>query len=222
MNTIILSCPTLKGELLAALKQANNSSTVYFMPKELHSDPNKLRSYIQDFIDRLYNVDRVVVCASGCGGGTTGLKATTAELIIPKTRDCVDILLSEIDRTQDKRKRRVYMTKSWYDYHQDSSLNLDKLIEAKGKEEAENFIRTLYKGFEEFYIVDTGTYDIQEIMDGLAPFIKVLNGKFTIVKGEYAILHKLAEENYDDSFIRIPMGGIVPEKFYPDNPKADE
>lgn len=222
MNTIILSCPTLKGELLAALKQANNSSTVYFMPKELHSDPNKLRSYIQDFIDRLYNVDRVVVCASGCGGGTTGLKATTAELIIPKTRDCVDILLSEIDRMQDKRKRRVYMTKSWYDYHQDSSLNLDKLIEAKGKEEAENFIRTLYKGFEEFYIVDTGTYDIQEIMDGLAPFIKVLNGKFTIVKGEYAILHKLAEENYDDSFIRIPMGGIVPAKFYPDNPKADE
>lgn len=219
MNTIILSCPTLKGELLAALKQANNNSTVYFLPKELHSSPDKLREYLQDFIDRLYNVDRVVICTSGCGGGTTGLVASTAELVIPKTRDCVDILLSEEDALKDVRKRRVYMTKSWYDYHQESSLNLDKLIAAKGKEEAENFIRSLYKGFEEFYIVDTGTYDIQEIMDGLQPFIKVLNGKFTIVKGSYALLHQIAEENYIGRFLTVPKGGTVPPKFYPENPK---
>ena len=219
MNTIILSCPTLKGELLAALKQANNNSTVYFLPKELHSSPDKLREYLQDFIDRLYNVDRVVICTSGCGGGTTGLVASTAELVIPKTRDCVDILLSDEDALKDVRKRRVYMTKSWYDYHQESSLNLDKLIAAKGKEEAENFIRSLYKGFEEFYIVDTGTYDIQEIMDGLQPFIKVLNGKFTIVKGSYALLHQIAEENYTGRFLTVPKGGTVPPRFYPENPK---
>lgn len=218
MNTIILSCPTLKGELLAALEQADNRSPVYFLPKELHSSPDKLRSYVQDFIDRLHNVDRVVLCVSGCGGGTTGLKATTAELIVPRTRDCVDILLSNKE-AQDNRKRRVYMTKSWYDYHQDSALNLDKLIETKGKEEAENFIRTLYKGFEEFYIVDTGTYDIQKVMDGLEPFIKVLGGKFTIVKGDYAILHKLAQGNFDASFVRVPVGDEVPAKFYPENPK---
>lgn len=220
MNTIILSCPTLKGELQAALKQANNNSTVFFMPKELHSDPNKLRSFVQDFIDRLYNVDRVVLCTSGCGGGTTGLVATTAELIIPRTRDCVDILLSEEDAAQDNRKRRVYMTKSWFDYHQDSALNFDKLIEAKGREEAENFIRTLYKGFEEFYIVDTGAYDVQEIIDGLTPFVKVLNGSFTIVKGSCAVLHKIARQEFDNSFIKIPQGGTVPPKFYPENPKA--
>lgn len=219
MNTIILSCPTLKLELLAALEQAHNNTPVYFMPKELHSDPNKLRSYIQDFIDRLHNVDRVVICASGCGGGTTGLVATTAELIIPKTRDCVDILLSDADAAKDNRKRKVYMTKSWFDYHQESSLNLDKLIQTKGQEEAEKFIRTLYKGFEEFYIVDTGTYDIQEIMDGLTPFIKVLNGKFTVIKGTYSVLHKIAQQNYDERFLVVARGESVPAKFYPENPK---
>lgn len=219
MNTIILSCPTLKGELLAALKQANNNSPVYFLPKELHSSPDKLREYLQDFINRLYNVDRVVICTSGCGGGTTGLVASTAELIIPKTRDCVDILLSDPDATKDNRKRRVYMTKSWYEYHQESSLNLEKLIAAKGKEEAEKFIRTLYKGFEEFYIVDTGTYDIQEIIDGLTPFIEVLGGKFTIIKGGYAVLHQIAQESYGQRFLVIPKGGTVPPKFYPENPK---
>lgn len=218
MNTIILSCPTLKGELLAALKQAQNTTPVYFLPKELHSSPDNLRKYVQDFIDRLHNVDRVVLCVSGCGGGTTGLKATTAEIIVPRTRDCVDILLSNREG-EDKRKRRVYMTKSWYDYHQDSALNLDKLVETKGKEEAENFIRTLYKGFEEFYIVDTGTYDIQEIMDGLKPFIEVLNGSFKIVKGGYSILHKIAQQDFDDCFEKVAIGACVPPNFYPENPK---
>lgn len=219
MNTLILSCPTLKLELLSALSQAHNNSPVYFLPKELHSSPDKLRSYLQDFLDRLHNVDRVVICVSGCGGGTTGLVASTAELIIPRTRDCVDILLSDTDSSKDNRKRRVYMTKSWYDYHQESALNLDKLVEAKGQEEAERFIRTLYKGFEEFYIVDTGTYQVQEIIDGLTPFIKVLKGKFTVVKGNYTLLHKIAQEGYDDRFLRVPKGDTVPANFYPENPR---
>ena len=219
MNTIILACPTLKGELLAALKEAQSTSLVYFLPASLHSDPKKLHSYVQDFIDRLYNVDRVVLCVSGCGGGTTGLVATTAELILPRTRDCVDILLSEEDASKDKRKRRVYMTKSWYEYHQNSSLNYDTLVKTKGKEEADKFIRTLYKGFEEFYVVDTGTYDVQEIIDGLTPFVEVLGGSFKIIKGNYAVLHKIAREDYDAQFVRVPRGGTVPAKFYPENPK---
>lgn len=219
MKTVILSCPTLRGELQIALQQAHNDAAVYFLPQELHSNPDKLRSYLQNIIDNLYNVDKVVICVSGCGGGTAGLKATTAELVIPKTRDCIDILLSEDDLSKDNRKRRVYMTKSWYDVHQKSSLNLDKLIAAKGKEEAENFIRMLYKGFEEFYIIDTGTYDVQEVVQGLQPFIDVLGGSFKIIQGKYSVLHKIAREQFDDSFLIIPKGETVPAKFYPENPQ---
>lgn len=219
MNTIILTCPTLKGELLNALEQANNNAPVFFLPRELHSNPDKLRSYLQDFIDRLHNVDRVIICVSGCGGGTTGLKATTAELVLPRTRDCVDVLLSEEDLTKDNRKRRVYMTKSWFEAHQESTLNLEHLIKEKGQEEAEAFLRMLYKGFEEFIIVDTGTYDVQEVIDGLTPFVKVLGGSFTIIKGSYAVLHKLAKGTFDDSILVVPKGGEVPPKFYPENPK---
>lgn len=174
MNSIILTCPTLKGELLKALEEEHKQTPVFFLPRELHSNPDKLREYLQEFIDRLHNVDRVVLCVSGCGGGTTGLKATTAELVVPRTRDCVDVLLSEEDLTKDNRRRKVYMTKSWFDAHQESSLNFEKLVEAKGREEAVKFVCNLFKGFEEFYIVDTGAYDIQEVIDGLTPFVEAL------------------------------------------------
>lgn len=219
MNSIILTCPTLKGELLKALEEEHKQTPVFFLPRELHSNPDKLREYLQEFIDRLHNVDRVVLCVSGCGGGTTGLKATTAKLVVPRTRDCVDVLLSEEDLTKDNRRRKVYMTKSWFDAHQESSLNFEKLVEAKGKEEAVKFVRNLFKGFEEFYIVDTGAYDIQEVIDGLTPFVEALGGSFKIIKGGYAVLHKIAREQFDEAFVVVPKGGVVPEKFYPENPK---
>ena len=217
-NTIIFSCPTLKGELLAALAAANNNTPVYFLPEELHSSPQKLRQYLQDKIDRLHNVERIVICVSGCGGGTTGLVAATAELVIPRTRDCVDLLLSEDDYRTVPRQRRVYMTASWFKYHQNSSLNLEKLVAAKGREEAEKFLRQLYKGFEEFYVIDTGAYDVQQVVDGLTPFVEVLHGSITVVKAGCGLLRKIAREDFDANFLRVPKGETVPPQFYLPNP----
>ena len=67
---------------------------VYFLPRRLHADPKELAEYLQNTIDSFDNVDRILICVSGCGGGTAKLRATTAELVIPKTRDCLDLLLS--------------------------------------------------------------------------------------------------------------------------------
>ena len=94
MNTIIFACSTLRKELLAVMKENNNHTPIFFLPREVHTDPKFLHTYVQDKIDRFCQVDRIVICTSGCGGGTVGLTATTAEIVIPRTRDCLDILLS--------------------------------------------------------------------------------------------------------------------------------
>ena len=41
-KTVILSCPTLMGELKAALAAASSEAIVYFIPRQLHSVPKKL------------------------------------------------------------------------------------------------------------------------------------------------------------------------------------
>ena len=97
MKQVILSCPTLKKEILHLIDELNLDTPVYFLPKRLHSNPQELAEYLQNTIDSFANVDRILICVSGCGGGTAKLRATTAELVIPKTRDCVDILLSKTD-----------------------------------------------------------------------------------------------------------------------------
>lgn len=42
MKQVILSCPTLKKEILHLIEELNLDTTVYFLPKRLHSNPQEL------------------------------------------------------------------------------------------------------------------------------------------------------------------------------------
>lgn len=142
MNTIIFACSTLRKELLAAMKENNNHTPIFFLPREVHTDPKFLHTYVQDKIDRFCQVDRIVICTSGCGGGTIGLTATTAEIVIPRTRDCLDILLSGNSlATLERNYEGVFFTDSWLEFTRNSPLDLDKLEAERGKEGAAEFIK---------------------------------------------------------------------------------
>ena len=208
-KTVILSCPTLKGELTSALAEASSEAIVYFMPQRLHSDPKELHDYMQDMIDHFRNVDRIVLCVSGCGGGTKGLKASTAELVVPRTRDCLDILLSGDSLAALQRDiTGVYFTESWMEFSKNSDIDLDKLIRKMGRTDAEDYLRRLFKTCNKFYIIDTGCYDVQEVQEYIAPLVKILDGTVTVLKGEYGILRKIARGEFDDDFDIVPKGGV--------------
>ena len=197
------------------MAEAENKAEVIYLPGELHSSPQHLKAYLQAMIDKQTDAERIVVCPSGCGGGTCGLKATTAELIVPRTRDCLDLLLAargsgEIDRP----KHGVFYTDSWMEHTKNSAIDLKKAEERFGPEEAHAKLRALYKGFEHFYIIDTGTYSVQEVKEYLEPLRGVLDGRVDVVKGEYGILHKIAREEFDADFWVIAKGSAMPDDAY--------
>lgn len=123
MKTLILACPTIQGELNKAMQDCSYEADVQFIPSELHSDPVKLKQYIQNIVDNNTIYSRIVICASGCGVGTAGLKPHNAELIIPRTRDCLDILLS-VDLVENIKRdlQGVFITQSWMEFMKASSI----------------------------------------------------------------------------------------------------
>lgn len=214
-QTVILACPTLELELKRAIACSESEAAVYFLPRHLHNDPKELRQYLQDKIDHFYNVNRIVLCVSRCGGGTANLRATTAEIILPRTRDCLDILLSGNDLNTLKRNiRGIYFTASWMNFSKESDIDLEKLSAKMGKEAAEGYLWQLYKNFNEFYIIDTNCYNVQDVKDYLAPLVRILNGTLTVIHGEFRILHKIAAGSFDDDFVVIPTGGTVPSEIF--------
>lgn len=216
-QTIILACPTLEQELKRAMEYNTSEEAVYFLPRRLHSDPKELHRYLQDMIDHFYNAQRIVLCVSRCGGGTANLHATTSEIVLPRTRDCLDILLSGNSlNTLQRNIHGIYYTASWMAFSKEFDIDLGKLTSKMGKAPAEEYLRKLYKTFNEFYIIDTGCYDVQEVKKYLEPLARILKGTIRILHWEFRILHKIAAGTFDDDFIIIPKGGVVPpDEFLP-------
>ena len=199
-NRVIIACRTLEREIQAAMKETGNSCLVYYLPLKFHVAPKEMAVELQRIIDSLTNVDEVLVCVSGCGGSTKDLKATTADIIIPKTRDCIDILLSNQEGKIERDKNGIFFTDNWLEFFRESPMAFEKLVKEHGKEEAKEKFRQIYKGFEHFYVVDTGAYNVEEVKAHLRPLVDILGGELTVVKGRYEILRKMIAGKIDQNF----------------------
>ena len=209
MKRIILSCPTLENELCSLLPDLGSDYQVIFLPSHLHSSPRDLREYLQKVIDQQQEADQILICVSGCGGGTSGLRATTAELVIPKTRDCVDILLSQDSTTSIPRAANgMFLTESWMGFFKESSLDYQTMVNKLGRERAEERLRAIYNGFNHFYIIDTGTYDLTPVREYIQPLVELLDGTLEVIPGGYGILKKLVSGQIDENFQVVPKGSV--------------
>ncbi|MBD8976953.1 MAG: hypothetical protein EGQ89_09675 [Veillonella magna] len=75
-------------------------------------------------------------------------------------------------------------------------------------------ITFIVKDFKDFYIIDTGTYDVKEVEEYIRPLVDVLDGRILSVKGTYGMLRKIARQQFDDDFLIVPNGGVVPPSYY--------
>ena len=81
------------------------------------------------------------------------------------------------------------------------------VVAEKGEEEGKAYLRKMFKGFEHFYVVDTGTYNTQTVVDELKPLVDVLDGTIEVVGGGYSILRKLLTGDIDGDFRVIAKEG---------------
>lgn len=208
MKRIILSCPTLEKELRSLLPDSGTDQII-FLPSHLHSSPRDLRKYLQSIIDQQQEADQILICVSGCGGGTSGLRASTADLVIPKTRDCVDILLSQDSAAEIPRAvNGMFLTESWMGFFKESSLDYQTMVNKLGRESAEERLKAIYNGFNHFYIIDTGTYDLAPVKEYIQPLVELLDGTLEVIPGGYGILKKLVRGQIDEDFQVVPKGSV--------------
>ena len=90
-----------------------------------------------------------------------------------------------------------------------SAIDYTRLVKERGQAEAEAFLKQLYKGFTNFYIIDTGTYDLEEVRAYIMPLVTLLGGSLTTLPGPYKVLENLLTGKYDESVIVIPKGSSL-------------
>ena len=129
-----------------------------------------------------------------------------------RPEDCVDILLSGENLKELKRpKDGFFLSHGWMEYMKNSRLDLNRILAEKGPEATEEYMRTMFRGFENFYIIDTGIYPLEEIEAYIQPLADMIDGRISKVRGDWGILKKMAAGKIDDDFLVAKKGETVKE-----------
>lgn len=204
---IIYSCVTLKKELENVIAATGFDGEVHYLSEKLHSSPQTMHQVLQQHIDEAIGAEEVIICVSGCGKSTVGLQATAAPIALPRTMDCIDILLS--GSGVKRPAGAIFLTDGWMNFMKASALNHETLVQERGYEAAADALRKIYRGFTDFYIIDTHTYDTKPVKEYIMPLIKMLNGQLHYIDGRYQVLYKLLNGTRDHDIISIPQGGVL-------------
>ena len=96
---VILACPVFRVWLVANLPDAL-ADRVAFLDEGLHARPASLRQAIQTTIDGVRRPSVVALAYGLCGNGLHGVQAGPHTLLIPRSHDCIAILLGSHDARQ--------------------------------------------------------------------------------------------------------------------------
>lgn len=214
MKTKILSCRTLENEVRLAMKRCHAQIPLELLKENNHDVPHKLSACIQEKLDQMTDVDRVLMAFGTCGGAMVGLHSSNAEMIIPRVDDCLSLLMGSMEQRYASVGNGfgVFLTESWLNHEKSIEAELDRIERTYSPGRAAKVIQMLYRHFDSLNVIDTGAYDVSSILPRTQALAQRLSLKHRVVQGTTAYLEELLQGPWDpDRFIIIPPCTTITE-----------
>ena len=98
MRTCIISCDVVRRELEQVCAELGCTLPVFWTGSGLHNYPARLCERLQEMIEgEAAAFDRILLATGFCGDSFCGLETRHTELIIPRTDDCISLLLGSAE-----------------------------------------------------------------------------------------------------------------------------
>nr|WP_320131830.1 DUF1638 domain-containing protein [uncultured Holophaga sp.] len=218
MNTLILACNMLKDELGKALEETGCLHPVQWLDTgETHAWPDRLRVQLQEVLDGLEGVERVLLAFGTCGNALLGLQARAFELVFPRVDDCISLVLGSCERRQAiaREAQSYFLTRGWVE----SPMNLESMYAKElarltpkwGPERAERLVKAtlMPDHYKRLVLVDTGAFDLEAVRPRTESMAKGFDLRHEVLKGTTEYLKRLLCGPWEEGFVIIPPGGSV-------------
>jgi hypothetical protein len=209
MSKVIIACQTISDELNLAMRATGCSYPVIRMASDYHMDPNLLRAKLQEEIDKLTDFQDILLAYGCCGNGLVGLKASTAGLIIPRTEDCISMVLSRPGEKFERLKRTYFLTRGWLQGSKSIAAEYEHACERYGEARARKLFKFMLKNYNYLMVIDTGAYPLADCLSKAEELAGNTGLEVVVSKGSVWLLQKLLTGPYDEDFSVIPRGGTV-------------
>ncbi|MBF7096543.1 DUF1638 domain-containing protein [Alkalibacter mobilis] len=201
MKNIIIACDTLKYEILVAKDKTNNSDEIIWLDGMLHMDTDRLRTELQKEIDIDRGCDHILLAYGNCGNALVGLNCSHAKMVVPKTADCISMLLN---KKEDEISRDTYfLTRGWIELEKNIVREYSHCQEKYGDEKTKQIFKVMLNNYRNLMLIDSGAYDLNDYTALSKEIAKKINLNFSIKKGETTMLEKLFANDWGNDFAII-------------------
>lgn len=159
----VLACRVFQHLIEKYLPPGFSKDRVTFLDYGLHVVPNKLRETVQQQLDQLSEPSMVILGYGLCGNGLRDIRAGIHTLVIPRTDDCIAILLGSYQAYLEvftQQPGTYYLTKGWLESGSNPLKEYEKLVEKYGQAQAEMLMDLQYRNYKRLIFVAHNQEDL--------------------------------------------------------------
>lgn len=217
MTRVIVACRTIAEELNAVVCEIGCTYPILWIESSLHINPQSLRERMQEELNRISNVDEVLLAFGYCGNAIVGLKASNYKIVFPRVDDCITLLLGSCDKRKkvSNEMGTYFLTKGWLDYEKNIWIEYQDTVKRYGKAKADKIYKTILRHYERLGVIETNDFLIDDFLERTQQIAKDLNLKQEVIPGTLRYIKKLLTGPWDREFVVInPNETITVEHIY--------
>ena len=136
-----------------------------FLDFNYHGKPDRLHVRLQEIIDQSQDYELIITTYSRCSNVVVGLLSQRVPLLLPRTHDCISLLLGSNERQLKLLKENpgtYYFSRGWLDHGRTPYAEYLEYVDRYGRKKAADLIKMLYGSYNKaVLIVTAGTKDIE-------------------------------------------------------------
>jgi hypothetical protein len=221
---VVIACQVLQ-DMFEALVPEDLDVKIQFMDYGLHQVPKKMTHVLQAELNQIKEPSLVVFGYGLCGNGLDGIEAGPHTLLIPRTDDCIALLLGSYEayrREFQSVPGTYYLSKGWIECGSHPLKEHERLVDEYGEKEAEWLMDVQYKNYERLCLVahndaDLKTYRPQA--QEVARFCERWNFRYEEISGSDAYIRQLLSvttdlSKADGNFVVVRPGETVLQRLF--------
>jgi hypothetical protein len=224
MPIIFIACRVFES-LLEARKQKGLFDEISYLDYGLHRVPQNLTQAVQEAIDAWHQPSLIVLGYGLCGNGLKGIQSRQHTLLIPRTDDCIAVLLGSYQSYLEEFRREpgtYYLTKGWLEAGSDPLKEYHQVRDKYGEKDAQWIMDTQYQHYQRLALVAHQAKDLEEYRpqaQAVADYCSRWGMEYQEILGSDRYLERLLEtaaalEKADEDFLVIPPGGEIRQEMF--------
>lgn len=222
---VVISCRVFQNWLEHLLPEELTKDITFF-DYALHQVPKNLRKTLQEAINSIEQPSLIVLGYGLCGNGLHEIQAGKHTLLIPRTDDCIAIILGSYKayrREFNHEPATYYLSKGWLEGGSTPLQEHQRLVEKYGQKKADWLMEYQYHNYKRLALIVQNSQELElyrPAAQEVARYCERWGIRYEELIGSDSMLLRLVEiaanlDQVDDNFIVVPPGGeLTQDQFF--------